>query len=638
MKPLRTREPQRAAKDSSSATGENRIPAWTALAYFAAAFGAAWYTAPALAGLHPPSLVFFTFFQLVLMSLSVPAAAFGARGRGYVSLDRLALVAAVLVFGAAPAAWVAGASAMLWTLIADPRREPWLPRVTRAAANAGMFLLATLAAGLVYAGLGGVLPGRPIDLVDFGRICLLILTLQAINELLFLPMTWRSMTPAARRQPVDWRSTLNELLIGLSGIIAALAFIRLSWLGFAVYVAFVIAVAVLFKYVAGVAERERERARELGAVNRVNQAVNSAAGIDDIVEVIFRETQGLMDFAAFIIGIYDRDADELDVRLNYDDGVRHPPARRKPGEGLLAWTMQHNEAVFVPDRRTTAHPSVRGAIILGRSPVSIISIPINFGNETVGVLSVQDYKPYAFKPRALHLLESFASQIAVAIVNTRLFAELKNHQQELEDRVASRTAELELLTASLEETMRQKEALLARLEQENRRDPLTRLANRRHLDEALEQELHRALRFGHPLALAMCDLDHFKRVNDDYGHALGDEVLYRVAEILHRGVRATDLVARYGGEEFVLLLPETDREQARVVCEKLREQVADAGWNDLEADIRVTMSFGVATVDEATQSSTALLESADRALYAAKRGGRNRVVIARGNTGMRSNA
>ncbi|HET7306496.1 MAG TPA: sensor domain-containing diguanylate cyclase [Gammaproteobacteria bacterium] len=619
-----TSGPARPRNDRATGIGETPAPPWAALAYLAASI-AAIVAAGLPDHLNIVWLCFFTAFQVALMSLSVPAAALGASGRGYVSLDRMSLVAAVLVLGPMAAAWVGGASALIWTLAVDPRREPWRERVTRGIGNGGMFLIATLAAGAAYEALGGITPLRDLVLIGFARACVMILVLQAVNELLFLPITWSGMSAAARRHPIDWRSTLNELLIGLSGIIAALAFTDLPPLGFGLYVGFVIVIAVLFKYVVGIAVRERGRADELGAVNRVNQAAHSAVGLDELAEVILREAGGLMDFAAFIIGVYHRKTDEIDVRLNYDAGERHPPNRRKAGGGLLAWTIRHNESVFIRDRRASRHPAIRNSIVHGRTSVSLIAIPINFGDETVGVMSVQDYRPNAFRPRHLRLLENFAGQIAVAIVNTRLFAELTANQQELETRVAKRTSDLQRLTASLEETMRQKESLVAQLEQENRRDPLTALANRRHLDETLDREMQRARRFRHPLALAMGDLDGFKRINDLYGHALGDDVLDRVAGILRGGVRATDLVARYGGEEFVLLLPETDEDQAVQVCEKLRAAIAGAPWADIDPQLAVTMSFGVTELAGQSQTAAALLASADDALYVAKRAGRNRV-------------
>lgn len=569
------------------------------------------------------TLGFFAIFQIVLMGLAVPVTAFGASARGYLSFDRLPLVAAILLFGPMPAAWIAAAAAFAWTLAADQRREQWPQRFLRALANGGMFLLATLAAGFVYRALGGKVPIAGLNLIDLGAVCMLILTLQAVNEALYIVLSWPGMDRTARRKPVHWPSTLIELGIAWTGVITALAYVKMPLSGFALYIGLIVSAAMLLKLAVNVAERERQRAVELAAVNRVNQAVSATANLDELLEIIFRECRGLMNFAALIIGLYLRETDEIDIRLNYDDGVRRPPTRRKPGAGVLAWVIENQESVFIADARTSDHPSILQRIVTGRPAVALMATPINFHGELVGVISVQDYHARAFQPRHLQLLEGFAHQIAAAIVNTRLFSELQAHQQELEVRVANRTAALARTTASLETTMQQKELLLERLEQENRRDPLTGLANRRHLDETLRQEHYRAQRFRHPLAVAMGDLDEFKRINDNWGHALGDEVLKAIAEILRTGLRVTDLTARYGGEEFVILFPETTLEAARGVCEKLRGHIEHHPWERIAPNLAVTMSFGVAEIAPESASELQLLAAADRALYRAKREGRN---------------
>lgn len=598
-----------------------------AMVYLLAAGAVIWAAGPDLPIMISEGLwlVLFALFQILLMLLSVPATAFGSEARGYLSFDRLPLVAAVLVFGAVPAALAGGAAALTWTFLADPRREPLRPRSVRALANTGMFALATMAGGLAYTAIGGSVPLRSLALPDLGRACVLILALQGINELLFVAMSWRSMSTAQRLHPVDWRSTLTEVLLSLTGVITAVAFVTMPLAGFILYAAFIVSVAILFRRVMRVIENERRQTRELTAVNRVNQTVSAAAGLDEIIETIFHEVRGLIDFAAFILGVYDHEANELDIRLNYDDGIRHLPGRRKPGEGLLAWTLEHRESVLIRDARSDHHPSIRSTIIVGRPPISILAVPVTFENQAVGVISVQDYRPNAFTEEDRHLLEGFATQVAVGILNTRLFSELRNQQHDLENRVASRTAALERTTASLKDAIEQKEILLQQLERENRRDPLTNLPNRRHLDAALRQELYRAERFGHHLSIAMCDLDHFKNVNDKLGHALGDNVLRAVADIFRTELRATDLAARYGGEEFVILFPETGREDALNACEKLRTVMEHHSWERVAEGLRVTMSFGVATLNDYRQTAEQLLASADRALYRAKRCGRNRV-------------
>jgi diguanylate cyclase (GGDEF)-like protein len=159
-------------------------------------------------------------------------------------------------------------------------------------------------------------------------------------------------------------------------------------------------------------------------------------------------------------------------------------------------------------------------------------------------------------------------------------------------------------------------------------DPLTGLANRRHFMEALARETERAARYGRGLSLVLLDLDHFKRVNDTWGHASGDEVLKDAARILRSVCRDLDVPARLGGEELVLLLPETDGEGARVVAERVRERIQSTRHEAPDGDsFQVTTSIGVASLGPDAPTADALLHRADEALYAAKRSGRNRVVL-----------
>jgi len=164
------------------------------------------------------------------------------------------------------------------------------------------------------------------------------------------------------------------------------------------------------------------------------------------------------------------------------------------------------------------------------------------------------------------------------------------------------------------------------------KDALTGLANRRRFDEVLESEWQRAHRSKTPLSLLMLDVDHFKRLNDTHGHPFGDEVLKRLASILaHRIQRTGSLVARYGGEEFAVLLPDTDLPSAAKLAEFIRQQVENMSLgNENTGLVRITISIGVACASGTalTASTTALVDLADRALYQAKRSGRNQVAAA----------
>lgn len=169
----------------------------------------------------------------------------------------------------------------------------------------------------------------------------------------------------------------------------------------------------------------------------------------------------------------------------------------------------------------------------------------------------------------------------------------------------------------------------AALERLAREDALTGLANRRRFMEVLKQELERVGRYGHPLAVVMLDLDHFKAVNDTHGHGAGDAVLREAARALRSVCRDVDLAARLGGEELALLLPETDAAGARVVAERARERIAGVAHETSEGrTFRVTASFGVAAARPGA-SSESVLHAADEALYRAKAAGRNQVAMAR---------
>jgi diguanylate cyclase (GGDEF)-like protein len=155
-------------------------------------------------------------------------------------------------------------------------------------------------------------------------------------------------------------------------------------------------------------------------------------------------------------------------------------------------------------------------------------------------------------------------------------------------------------------------------------DPLTRLLNRRGLEDALQLSMAAAARHGHSTAVIMADIDHFKSVNDSFGHELGDHVIQQVARILDRMCRASDVVARTGGEEFLIVLPNTQLEAARALAERIRQTIGDHPLLVDQQRIPVTVSLGVAaTTGEVDLDS--LYDEADRAMYIAKRGGRNRV-------------
>ncbi|ADP81353.1 diguanylate cyclase [Pseudofrankia inefficax] len=238
---------------------------------------------------------------------------------------------------------------------------------------------------------------------------------------------------------------------------------------------------------------------------------------------------------------------------------------------------------------------------------SLLAVPIILRDELHAMLLLENRLiRCAFTTDRLEGITLIARQLAVCLDNALVYASL-------ERRVAERTEQLA--------------AANHRLEQLSATDPLTGLANRRQLNEFLNDAWYRAASYGTPLALAMIDIDHFKAYNDFFGHTVGDLCLRRVAACLARCTRDTDLAARYGGEEFVVVMPGADSVTATQIAHRLRTAVEDLAEPHPRTDERiVTVSIGIATTTPGPRDDVAaLLEVADAALYLAKNGGRNRV-------------
>lgn len=211
--------------------------------------------------------------------------------------------------------------------------------------------------------------------------------------------------------------------------------------------------------------------------------------------------------------------------------------------------------------------------------------PLMVRGDLIGFLSVDNVRPDSYGEAEINMAWTFAQTAAIAIDNARLFKQV--HQLAITD-------------------------------------SLTGIFNRRHFFELASREFERARRFSRPLALVMCDLDHFKLVNDTYGHLVGDQVLQMVAERCQKNLREVDLLGRYGGEEFVALLTEIECERGREVGERLRAAIEAPAFQVEGQDVFVSMSVGVADITDCPNLEI-LLDRADQALYQAKQMGRNQV-------------
>ena len=242
------------------------------------------------------------------------------------------------------------------------------------------------------------------------------------------------------------------------------------------------------------------------------------------------------------------------------------------------------------------------------SPLSELA---NVANEMkAGNLSIRANQPKV--DDEIGQLSTAFNQMAESIQQRQL--ELREFADGLERTVNERTAELQEQAKILEEM-----AIT---------DPLTQAYNRRQFFKLAKIEMERAQNTGVQLSVIVIDADHYKRVNDTFGHQIGDLVLIKLVEICHGAIRKTDVFARYGGEEFVILMPETDSETARLIAERIRERVENTRLSVNGQVVQITISLGLSTFNNIQELSfDSLLTQADRALYKSKRTGRNRVTV-----------
>lgn len=242
--------------------------------------------------------------------------------------------------------------------------------------------------------------------------------------------------------------------------------------------------------------------------------------------------------------------------------------------------------------------------------------------------------PYFWQRPIFWFSAMLAALLLIAIVLRWRFTAQHKRERKLRIQVANKTLELQQQADNLQIIDRERSELLQHIrrqaqefELQARLDALTGLANRRAFDEALARECARARRNKLPLCLVLLDVDHFKQVNDTFSHSIGDKVLQKVAVAIRRYCREDDTVARWGGEEFAVLLPNTTTQVAAEICERMRQAVAQLDFSEFSPNLHITISIGIARYADGMQHDK-LLSHSDMALYQAKQGGRNKIVVA----------
>lgn len=312
-----------------------------------------------------------------------------------------------------------------------------------------------------------------------------------------------------------------------------------------------------------------------------------------------------------------------DIALYNEDG--------SPNFNNICSSVAHRgETITVGDAVRTESLGFSGpkkfSKLLEYPTTSLLTVPLKtMSDESLGVLQLlnatdSDGNFVPFSEDIIPLIEALASQASVAMENRALLDEQKAQKQQLEQEVNLRTAELKDTLAKLSEAH-------TILKEMNTIDALTGIRNRRYFDENLEQEWRRAKRQGYEISMLLLDIDNFKRVNDTYGHLVGDQCLAAIANEVDQAFnRPSDVVARYGGEEFVVVLPYVSTDNALFLAEKLRKIIEEATYSADGHELKVTVSIGVATAlpdDEVRPRD--LIGWSDAVLYEAKLAGRNQV-------------
>jgi diguanylate cyclase (GGDEF)-like protein len=345
----------------------------------------------------------------------------------------------------------------------------------------------------------------------------------------------------------------------------------------------------------------RRRARLLEMVSEVSKAALDAGELHLLLRRIVDYVHAHFPLSTAAILLVDEKRGEFEQTAHAGGVLQRVPLGTKwgLGDGIVGRAIRTGQPQLVPDVR--ADPDY---LDVDASVASEYAVPIRLGGRVLGVLNLESTGPEVFSPENVTVFNTFADQLAGAI------------------HMAAINRKLEDANARLTRANRR----LGRL---SSRDALTGIANRRRFDRRLALEWRRAGRMERPLSLLLADIDCFKDYNDLRGHQQGDACLRDVAQGLAASLhRAGDLVARYGGEEFAVLLPDTDERHAANTAEMLRACVEALGIPHGASGVSqvVTLSLGVATTRPRAELRPRLLvEAADRALYLAKRAGRNRV-------------
>ncbi len=324
------------------------------------------------------------------------------------------------------------------------------------------------------------------------------------------------------------------------------------------------------------------RNEELRILVEIGKTLTSSLDRQEILNVIMEKVSLLLKPRTWSLLLVEEETGELAFEIAVSPAAdRLKGIRLRAGEGIAGWVALHGEPLLIPDVRQDSRFARQVDKAVDFDTRSIVCVPVKSRNRILGVVElINSLEDGDFSEADLKILSTIADYAAIAIENA-------HYVQKVRELVIT--------------------------------DDLTGLYNARHLHELLDYEVERAKRYGADLSLVFIDLDHFKNVNDTYGHLVGSRLLTEIGHLIHNHIRKVDMAARYGGDEFVIVLPNTSKEGAIAMVTKLRQKIREHDF--LAGDgcrIRVTASFGIASFPEDAQNKHDIIRLADRAMYDVK--------------------